>query len=86
MGGHRASYKKTLVVAAAGVAACLLMGLFILCATALDLPGTQVVLEIPLIVRWLLGLLLLGLALFGCAVTVGGLMALHYDAKGRAVY
>ena len=86
MAQYRRSYAKTAVIAATGGTGCLLIGLVFLCAGAMELPGMQAVLLLPFPIRVVAGIMFLGFALFGYSITAGGVLALHYDAKGRAVF
>ena len=83
---HRRSYAKTVVLAAIGGTGCLLVGLLLLCAAVMELPGMQAVLVLPFPIRVIAGIMFLGLTLFGYSVTAGGVLALRFDAKGRAAF
>lgn len=86
MNTHRDSYKKTTVLAL-GAAAVMGIGAGGLIWTqALSNPELGIPSVLPTWLAWAVGVLLLGGALFSLAVSVGGIMALHYDAKGRATF
>ena len=83
---HRDSYKKTTVLAlGAGTILGIGAGGLIL-TQALDIPGLGVPAVLPPWLAWVSGALLLGATLFCLTVALGGILALHYDAKGRATF
>ncbi len=83
---YRYSYAKTAVMAAAAGTGVLLVGVLLLCAPAVDLPVMQALLILPLPIRAVGGFLCLAGALAGYSIAAGGVLALRYDAKGRAVF
>lgn len=83
---YRQSYAKTAVMAAAAGTGLLLVGVMLLCAPAVDVPVMQAVLIVPLSIRVVGGILCLAGALVGYSIAAGGVLALRYDAKGRAVF
>lgn len=83
---HRDSYKKTTVLAlGAGTITGIGAGGLIL-TQALRIPGLGMPAVLPHWLAWACGFLFLGAALFFLTVALGGIMALHYDAKGRATF
>ncbi len=83
---YRQSYAKTVVLAAGAGTGSLFVGLVLLCATAMEISVLQVVLILPLPMRVVASILCLAVALIGYSIAAGGMLALHYDAKGRAVF
>ncbi|MDH4185510.1 MAG: hypothetical protein OEV08_00815 [Nitrospira sp.] len=86
MAQYRRSYVKTIALATVGATGCFLIGLMFLLATVVEWPGMETVRLLPSAIRGIAGAIFVGLALFGYIITAGGLLALHYDAKGRAVF
>lgn len=86
MANYRISYKKTAILAASLGTASLSVCLFVFLEQAIGIPGTDLRIVLPPIVAWSSGLLCLGLTLLSYAVALGGLLALQYDRKGRAVF
>jgi hypothetical protein len=58
----------------------------VLLTHAVWVPWTDLKLGLPPLLAWSSGLLSFGLALFSYAVALGGMLALHNDAKGRAYF
>lgn len=85
MGKYRRSYMKTVVLAAITGTGCLLVAMMFLCTVG-EWSGLLIVHQLPFVFRIIVGTIFIVLALFGCTVAVGGMLALHYDAKGRAVF
>lgn len=83
---YRRSYAKTAVMAAVAGAGCLCVGTTLLGAAVVDFPLMQTVLILPLPIRAVGGILCLAGALVGYGIAAGGVLALRYDAKGRAVF
>jgi hypothetical protein len=83
---YRHSYAKTAAMAAVAGTGVLLVGVMLLCAHAVDFPVMQAVLILPLPIRAVGGILCLAGALVGYSIAAGGVLALRYDAKGRAVF
>lgn len=82
---YRRSYMKTVGLAAITGTGCLLVAMMFLCAAG-EWPGMLVVYQLPFVFRVIVGTIFIVLALFGYAIATGGMLALHYDAKGRAVF
>ena len=83
---YRHSYAKTVVMAAAAGTGVLLVGVMLLCAPVVNVPVMQAVLIVPLPIRAVASILCLAGALVGYSIAAGGVLALRYDAKGRAVF
>lgn len=81
---HRSSYKKTTFLAAASGTLSLLASGWLLLGQSIGIPWTGLSFVLHPAFAWGCGLSLLGLALFGYAVALGGVLALQNDAKGRA--
>lgn len=86
MKSYRRSYAKTTVLAAVTGTGFLCLGAMFLGATVVNWPMMQMLLILPLPIRMVLGILCLIGALVGYSITAGGVLALRYDAKGRAVF
>jgi hypothetical protein len=83
---YRRSYAKTALMAAIGGTGCLVIGLLFLCGPAMELPGMHALLWLPMPIRIIAGAICIGIASFGFSIAAGGVLALHYAAKGRAVF
>lgn len=83
---HRSSYKKTTALAAAVGTTSLFLGNVILFTQAITIPWTGVTLVLHPLLVWGGGLILFALTLFSYAVALGGILALHNDAKGPAYF
>jgi hypothetical protein len=83
---YRRSYAKTAVMAAMAGTGCLCVGAMLLGADVVDWTGMQAVLLLPFSIRIVAGVLCLAGALVGYSIAAGGVLALRYDAKGRAVF
>ncbi|MGQ0554992.1 MAG: hypothetical protein ACT4PN_03475 [Nitrospiraceae bacterium] len=83
---YRRSYAKTTVMAAVAGTGCLSVGTALLGTAVVDWCGMQMVLILPLPIRVVAGILCLVGALVGYSIAAGGVLALRYDAKGRAVF
>ena len=83
---YRRSYAKTTVMAAVAGTGCLCVGTTLLGTAVVDWSGMQMVLILPLPIRVVAGILCLVGALVGYSIAAGGVLALRYDAKGRAVF
>lgn len=83
---YRRSYAKTALLAAVAGTGCVCVGATFLGAAVVDWPLVQMLLILPLPIRVVVGFLCLIGALLGYSITAGGVLALHYDAKGRAVF
>ena len=86
MSDYRASYKKTMVLAVAAGTVSLLISAVILLTDSIGIPWTEIKVSLHPVIVWIGGLFLVGVALFGFAVALGGLLALHNDTKGRAYF
>lgn len=72
---HRSSYKKTIILATVIGTVSLLLGTFVLSLHV-----------IPILLTWIGGSILFFVTLGAYAVALGGVLALHNDAKGRAYF
>jgi hypothetical protein len=84
MSSHRSSYKKTTILAAVVGATSFVASLVLLWMIFLgSVGGTKL---IPSLLFWGAALLAFALGILGLAVAVGGILALCYDARGRAYF
>ena len=83
---HRVSYKKTIILA---LGAGTIMGVGtggLILTQALRTQGLGLPAVLPSWLAWAGGVLCFGATLFCLAVAIGGILALYYDAKGRATF
>ena len=86
MNHYRRSFAKTAIFAAVMGTGCLFIGLGLLCETGGELPLIQSIFILPYPLRFFAGIVFVCLAMWGYSIAAGGVLALHYDAKGRAVF
>ncbi|SLM49987.1 protein of unknown function [Nitrospira japonica] len=81
---HRSSYKKTTFLAAAAGTLSLVLSGWLLLMQSIGIPWTGLSFVLHPALAWGSGVPLLGLALYGYAIALGGVLALQNDVKGRA--
>lgn len=81
---YHASYRKTTLIAAIVGTLCMFVCLWVFLRQEIALPGAGLSVSIPFPVAMGGAFLCVVVALLCYAVMIGGLLALRYDAKGRA--
>lgn len=84
MNGYRKSYWKTVGLAILGGTLSLLLFALVILGPMVGM--TWIAANLPPLVMWSAGILFLLLALLSACVAVGGLLALRYEARGRAYF
>lgn len=83
---HRGSYMKTVILAFGCGTFFMLCALMLIQAHATDIPGLRVMAIAPPVVVWGGSAVLSCVGLLSYLIGLGGIVALHYDAKGRGAY